>query len=213
MMLSLFKSLHPRKFRSIAFRMKIIFVHVPNALLLHIRDRFSSGRGSFLALSTAGHAEGPRLHQAQVRPTAGLCGACFERSKSRELASNHGVGFRRARAVEDDGNPTFQSFIFAPLPLLYHACVTPSLMLSSSLLCGSHGQNSSRTSSSSLCDGQRRCVFVCVCLPYFLHLKNEHIISREVPRSHGYNNSSGTTTQQHQHVKLWPLLPPRCFYV
>ena len=42
---------------------------------------------------------------AQVWVSAGLRGACFGRSESRELASNHGVDFRRARAKQNDGSP------------------------------------------------------------------------------------------------------------
>ena len=37
---------------------------------------------------------------------AGLRGACSGLSKSRELACNHGIAFRRARATQDNGKPT-----------------------------------------------------------------------------------------------------------
>ena len=44
-------------------------VYVPNALFRDIGNLFSSGRGSFLALSAAGHAGGPRVHHgANVDP-------------------------------------------------------------------------------------------------------------------------------------------------
>ena len=41
---------------------------------LDIGHRFFSGRGSFLALSAAGHVRGPPVHQPQVWAPAGLRG-------------------------------------------------------------------------------------------------------------------------------------------
>ena len=50
--------------------------------------------------------QGGRLYTtAQVWVQAGLRGACSRSSKSRELASNHGIAFRRARAEHDNGTP------------------------------------------------------------------------------------------------------------
>ena len=60
-------------------------------------------RGSFLALSAPGHAGGPPVHWAQVWVPGGLRGACSGCSKSRNLASNHGVALRGARAEQDIG--------------------------------------------------------------------------------------------------------------
>ena len=48
---------------------------------------------------------------AQVWAPAGLRGPCSWTSKSRELASNHGIAFRRARANQAHGKP--QSVIFS----------------------------------------------------------------------------------------------------
>ena len=59
---------------------------------------YSSGRGSFLVLSAAGHARGPRVQRAQVWDPAELRGACSGDSKSRKLATNHGIRFRPPRA-------------------------------------------------------------------------------------------------------------------
>lgn len=58
-------------------------VYVPNRLLLHfISHDFSSGCGSFLALSAAGHAGGPRVrYGASVGLSAGPCGACSGRPR------------------------------------------------------------------------------------------------------------------------------------
>ena len=51
--------------------------------------------------------DGARLYStAQVWVPGGLRGACSGRSKSRHLASNHGVAFRGARAEQDNGNST-----------------------------------------------------------------------------------------------------------
>ena len=64
---------------------------------------FSSGRGSFLALSAAGHAEGfactPR-RKCGSRPRGAFSG----RSKSRKLASNREIAFRPARANQAHAN-------------------------------------------------------------------------------------------------------------
>ena len=50
---------------------------------------------------------GARLYTtAQVWVPGRLRGACSGRSKSRNLASNHGVAFRRAKAEQDNGKPT-----------------------------------------------------------------------------------------------------------
>ena len=48
---------------------------------------------------------------AQVWVPGGLRGACSGRSKSRNLASDHGVvAFRGARAEQDNGKPACQLF-------------------------------------------------------------------------------------------------------
>ena len=56
--------------------------------------------------------QGGHVYTRRKAPT-GFRGSCSRRSKSRELASNHGISFRRSRAMQDDGSPTFQ--LFAPL--------------------------------------------------------------------------------------------------
>ena len=61
---------------------------------------FSCGRGSFLALSAAGHAGGARVHTAQVWAPAEVHVTCSERSKPQNLASNDGVAFRVASASQ-----------------------------------------------------------------------------------------------------------------
>ena len=55
------------------------------------------------------------LTTVQVWVPAGLYRACCGRSKSRNLASNHGVAFRGARAEQDNGKPNHHLlFFFAP---------------------------------------------------------------------------------------------------
>ena len=50
--------------------------------------------------------QGTRLYTTlQVWVPGGLRGACSGRSKSRNLASHHGIAFRRARADQANGNP------------------------------------------------------------------------------------------------------------
>lgn len=85
---------------------------------------FSSGRGFFLALSADGHAGGPRVHYgASVAPRRSV--AYAGRSKPGELARNHRIAFRRARAKQDHGNPKIST--------VYSSCycITLSFQLSS----------------------------------------------------------------------------------
>ena len=63
--------------------------------------------------------QGGRLYTTvQVFVPAGLRGACSGRSKSRDLASNHGIAFRRPRAYQAHGNPeklcVFVCIFFSP---------------------------------------------------------------------------------------------------
>ena len=66
----------------------------------------TAGRGSFLALSAAGHVGGPSVHYgASVSPGRAPWRALSGRSKSRDLASIRGIAFRRARANQAHGIP------------------------------------------------------------------------------------------------------------
>ena len=68
--------------------------------LSHMGQFLSSCRGSFLALSAAGHAGGPPVHHgASVGSGRAPWRVLWA---SRELASNHGIPFRRARAEHDN---------------------------------------------------------------------------------------------------------------
>ena len=63
----------------------------------------------FSQLSAAGHAAGPPVNQgASLVPGRAPCSA--GRSKPRNLASNHGVAFRRAEAEQYNGKPTGRLF-------------------------------------------------------------------------------------------------------
>ena len=82
---------------------------------------FSSAGGSFLVFSAAGprHAGGPRAHTAQVWAPAEVRAASSGGSKSRKLASNHKIRFRRPRASQAHRNPKhFRNFEIAPPDLL-----------------------------------------------------------------------------------------------
>ena len=69
---------------------------------------FSGARGSFLVRSDAGHAGGPpAYHGASLGPGRTPCSG---RSKSGNMASNHGVAFRGGRPEQDNGKPTCQLF-------------------------------------------------------------------------------------------------------
>ena len=67
---------------------------------------FSSDRWSWLELLAAGLAGSPREHTPQVWTPAEVDGACSGGPKSRNPASNYGICFRRARACQDNANPS-----------------------------------------------------------------------------------------------------------
>ena len=69
--------------------------------------------------------QGARLihHGASLGPGRAPRGACSGRSKSRNLASSHGVAFR-ARAEQGDGNPTCQLFCSTAVKALYFVAPT-----------------------------------------------------------------------------------------
>ena len=110
--------------------------------------------GRFSRSRLRGTQGGRLCTTAQVWISAGLRDARYGRSKSRDLASNHGIAFRLAEPRRTMENPQLK--IFALMLLLCHVCVTPFLKPSSS---GSQG-----TSSSSFCNGHGRCISVCACL-------------------------------------------------
>ena len=119
-------------------------------------------RGSSLALSAAGQTGAsactPRRKCASLpRSVARALG----RSKSRDLASDHGIASRLAEPRRTMETP--QNSIFPRLTLLFHTCITPSPELSSSLLCGSHGTTAVAHQALPFCDGHGRCIRVCAC--------------------------------------------------
>ena len=102
---------------------------------------FSSGRGSFLALSVAGGTQGARLYTtARVWVPAGLHGACSERSKSRNscqvATGSLSAGLEPSKTME---NPHFSFFALVFAPLLYSHGAT---LASSFPRCHSHGHYS-----------------------------------------------------------------------
>ena len=69
--------------------------------------RFSPAPVGLFSRSRLRGTQWGRLYTtAQVWVPGVLRGACFGRSKSRNLASNHGVAFRGAGAEQDNGKPT-----------------------------------------------------------------------------------------------------------
>ena len=110
---------------------------------------------------------------AHVWAPAGLRGACSELLTSRELARDQ---VAPSRAKHGNGNPNIQRF---PLLRLCRICITPSLQLSSSLLCDSHGATavahqalpfSTATDDASACAGEHAMFSV------FGGNRNEHAV-------------------------------------
>ena len=141
-----------------------------NCTFSHIGPPFSSGRGSFLARSAVGHAGGPPVHLAQIWAPAGLRGARSGRSKSSELASNHGIAFRLAEP-QNNGNPI--NFFAAAVSCLFHT-VPPALKLST---LWQPRYNSSRIAGF-LVTADGRSVYDYAMFPADLGNRNGHIISR-----------------------------------
>ena len=80
-----------------------------NVLLFLTFARCSSAPVGHFSRSRLRGTQGARLYTtAQDWIPCGLRGACSERSKKRNLASNPEVAFRGARAEQDNGNSTCQ---------------------------------------------------------------------------------------------------------
>ena len=111
-------------------------IHIPtgNLALLCIKSSFFTGRQNFslpvaglLSRSRLRGTQGTRLHTTVLLwVLAGLHGACSGRSKSRSLASDHGVAFREARVEQDNEKPNMlrSFFAFVSAPLLYSHAAT-----------------------------------------------------------------------------------------
>ena len=80
---------------------------------------FSGARGSFSRSRLQGTQGGHLYTTAKVWVPGGLHGASSGRSKSRNVASDHGVAFRGARAEQDDGKPICQLFCSTADKALY----------------------------------------------------------------------------------------------
>ena len=85
---------------------------------------FSGARGSFLALSDAGHARGPPVHHGASLGPGRAPWRVLWAFKSRNLANNHGVVFRGARAEEDNGKPTCPLFCSTAVKAIYVVAIT-----------------------------------------------------------------------------------------
>ena len=115
----------------------------------------------------------PRVLTAQVWVPAGPRGERSGSSKSCGLASNHGIGFRLAEPRKNVGNPTFLDFALCCYWFMSVSHRPSRSQLSSSLTLWQPRYDSSRTSSSSLCDGASVCACAC-----HVSFGNEHLISK-----------------------------------
>ena len=148
---------------------------------LHVRIPCSAGRGSFLALSVAGQAGGPPVHQgASVVPDRAPWRALWAFKAARSGKSSWDRVPRR-RTGPARGNPTFFCFVFFALSSQLQPSITPSHKLSSSLLCDSHGTSAVAHQALPVVtatDGASLSVRVCAMFPVALRIKNEDVISR-----------------------------------
>ena len=84
--------------------------------------RFSPAPVGLFSRSRLRGTQGVRLYTTtQVWVPGGLCGAYSGRSNPRNLASNHGVALRGARAEQDNGKPTCQLFCSTAVALYFVA--------------------------------------------------------------------------------------------
>ena len=130
---SLFNFRHPRDATSPTSRRGTLFyystyVHMYQCVFFHICTLFPASVGLFLRSRLRG-TQGARLYKTvQVWAPAGLHDACSGRLKSLNLACNHGVPFRGARAKQDNGKHTNQNANFSFLrsaALLLHQLQVP----------------------------------------------------------------------------------------
>ena len=110
---------------------------------------------SFLALSAAAHAEGPRVHYGASLAPGRAPWRVLWTFKAAQAGSFHWIAFRRARAKQAHENPHLSFFIFSPL-FRSAAVQQPSKATQPRY-------NSTRASSFSLCDNHVRCFCVRVC--------------------------------------------------
>ena len=139
-----------------------------NVLFLHI-DKFSSGHGSFFVLSGAEHAGG-----AHVR-----FGASLGPGRARwriiwafKVARTGSFEGARSATPSLSGPWKPRNLIFSQMLLSHRSSSPQALYLW-------QPRYSSRTSSSSLCDGHGRCFCVCNVSCRAIRNKNEDIISYE----------------------------------
>ena len=121
--------------------------------------------GLFLALSAVGH-QGTRLYTSvQVQVPAGLHGTRSGSSKSRNLASNHGIAFHRARANQVHGNPPQNAiwFLFCALLQCTSICYKYHTSPQTLYTFTQPRYNTSRPSSFSLCDRHMNRASACAC--------------------------------------------------
>ena len=146
-------------------------------IFLRFGKLFSSARGSFFALSTAGHGGGPRVD----------CGASLDRgrvlwssgrSQSCVLTVFGETAFRDAKPRRNVETPRFQLFRVSAVH------IAPFLQLSSCLLCGSHGTTAAAPLPFvTATDGASVCACVChvpCCPRKKKRAHNPWCISREV---------------------------------
>lgn len=99
---------------------------------------------------------GTQEARVYTRRKCAVHGACSVGSKSR-TSSNYRICFRRAHASPDNVNPTVE--YFDRFALLLYYTILPALKFRT---LRQPRYNSSSTSSSSICDGDRPCFCVCV---------------------------------------------------
>ena len=131
----------------------------------HIGPFFPSGRGSFSSLGCG--ARGSRVLTGKVWVPAVLRGSCSGRSKSLELASNHGTAFRRAKLRKTMKTTPYKVsarlLLYGIMSVSHRATSSQALYLVAATI-----QQQQHMKLASFCDDHGLCICVCVFVPRFL---------------------------------------------
>ena len=133
---SLFNFRHLRDFTSPTSRRGTLLLLCTNHVSFSdILNLFLRRPWVFSRTVGCGHEGGPPVYHGGSLSPGPLRGACSGRSRSRNLASNHGVALRGDRVEQDDGEPTCRLICSNSVNALYMVAATVKSSRTS-ILCG-----------------------------------------------------------------------------
>ena len=135
---------------------------------LHIGKLFSPGRGSFLALSVAGHADDPHVYYGACLGPGRVLRCVLWASKVARADRFSREHVPQSRAKQGNGNPTIQLFALLLVPYMYRT--VPQALKHSNLW--QQRYQSSRTSNVTATDDSSVCAYAM--FPVVLSLGNRN---------------------------------------